>query len=132
MTADMDRYKEFVISKCSEKTISNMELTAVLGMAGEAGEIADVLKKRMFHDHRAGPGSMVEELGDLFFYFTLMLEAYNYALDTIVDFNIRKLDERLPDGIESERSMNRGGLGTHSDNSWYYAYGADPFSLCRL
>lgn len=110
MIESMDRYKEFVISKCSMRTVrtvGNMELTAVLGMVGEAGEIADDLKKRMFHDHQVVHGHMIEELGDLFFYFTLMLEAYNYELDTIVDFNMRKLDERYPNGFESERSMNR-------------------------
>ena len=107
MTVNIERYKEFVISKCSMRTIDDMELTATLGLVGEAGEIADVIKKIRFHDHHAQPGYILEELGDLFFYFVLMLEAQGYTLEGIVDFNIRKLEERYPDGFESERSMNR-------------------------
>jgi NTP pyrophosphatase (non-canonical NTP hydrolase) len=107
MTVNIERYKEYVISKVSMRTLDDPELAAALGMGGEVGEILDVIKKLRYHNHPAGRHYLLEEMGDLFFYFVLMLEAHGYTLENIVDFNMRKLDERYPDGFEPDRSMNR-------------------------
>lgn len=107
MTVDMDRYKDYVISKCSMASLDDLELTAALGMGGEVGEILDTIKKVRFHDHLTYQGQLVEEMGDLFFYFTLMLEATGYTLDQVVEANEKKLDERYPEGFDPMRSMNR-------------------------
>ncbi len=108
MTVDINRYKNYVISKCSIATLDDLELNAALGMGGEVGEILDVIKKDRFHYHQPQTGFLLEEMGDLFFYFTLMLEAQGYTLDQVVEANEKKLDERYPEGFDPERSMNRG------------------------
>lgn len=101
-------YRDFVLSKISVNHLLDLELAAALGIAGEAGEIADAIKKRRFQDHQDPPGFLLEELGDLFFYFTLMLEAQGYTLDDVITQNQLKLDTRYPNGFDAKRSMNRG------------------------
>ena len=108
MTVDMDRYKDYVISKVSMRSLDDLELVSALGIGGEAGEILDTIKKSRFHHHPTYYGFLLEEMGDLFFYFTLMLEAQGYTLDEVVEANKKKLDERYPEGFDPERSMNRG------------------------
>lgn len=107
MSADVEAYKEYVISKCSLASLQDLELTAVLGLVGEAGEIADLIKKDRFHYHIRERNYSLKELGDLFFYFTLMLEVQGYTLENVIDTNMRKLDERYPKGFDPHRSMNR-------------------------
>ena len=104
---DNEEYKEFVISKISLESLGDLELVAALGMAGEAGEIIEVIKKERFHSHPRDRHHLVNELGDLFFYFTLMLEAQGYTLDGIIEENILKLNKRYPRGFEKERSIHR-------------------------
>ncbi len=100
-------YREFVVSKVSPESLDDLELLAALGIAGEAGEVVDVIKKLRFHGHPTDWKYLVSELGDLYFYFTLMLEARGLTLDEIVNWNVTKLNGRYPDGFDSERSMNR-------------------------
>lgn len=101
-------YTQFVLSKVSPQTVNEPMLAASLGIAGEAGEIADLVKKYTFHNHKMAVEEVTEELGDLFFYVTLMMWTLNITLDEIIEMNVQKLDERYPEGFESIRSMNRG------------------------
>ncbi len=105
--AFMYDYTMFITSMCSPKVLDDPEMNATLGLVGEAGEIADLMKKRMFHGHHVPQHWLVKELGDLFFYFTLMLYAQGYTLEEVVAENMRKLNERYPEGFDPERSMNR-------------------------
>lgn len=108
MTMTFDRYRDFVLSKVSVQTISrDQELAAALGLCGETGEIADLIKKQRFQDHHVYHGWLLEELGDVYFYFVLMLDAMGYTLDQVIDENVRKLEERYPEGFDPDRSMNR-------------------------
>lgn len=39
-----------------------------LGIAGEAGEVADLIKKAIFHGHKIEHGEIKKELGDVLWY----------------------------------------------------------------
>jgi NTP pyrophosphatase (non-canonical NTP hydrolase) len=81
---------------------------AVLGLAGEAGEIADAWKKHVYHGHGLDAGEMVNELGDVLWYVTLFADALGVPLGRIMERNIEKLAKRYPDGFSTEASINRG------------------------
>lgn len=78
-----------------------------LGLAGESGEIADFVKKVMYHDHENNHEHIAEELGDLMWYISRMSTAIGYDLQDIAVMNIAKLSRRYPDGFDPERSKNR-------------------------
>lgn len=80
---------------------------AALGMAGEAGEIADTVKKWLFQGHPIDLLHVGEELGDVLWYVTLAANAIGWPLEDVMQHNIRKLQRRYPDGFDSSRSLNR-------------------------
>lgn len=71
------------------------ELHASMGMVGEAGEILEIYKKRLFGKNKPIDQEKVkEEMGDLFWYFFLQLKATGIPLREIVEGNILKLSDR--------------------------------------
>lgn len=82
-------------------------LNGVMGLAGESGEVDDMLKKVLFQGHKLDREHVAKELGDISWYIALAADAIGYDLETIFQMNIDKLKERYPDGFEFERSINR-------------------------
>lgn len=100
-------YMQFVLGKVSPETQEQPLMAGALGLAGEAGEVADLVKKYTFHGHKLAIEEVMEELGDLFFYMTLIMNAFETDLETVIEMNVEKLEARYPSGFESIRSMNR-------------------------
>lgn len=82
-------------------------LNGVLGLAGESGEIADLVKKNWMQGHVLDLEHVAKELGDVCWYIAETASAIGYDLETIMEMNIEKLRKRYPDGFDSERSQNR-------------------------
>lgn len=81
-----------------------------LGIAGEAGEVADLCKKVIHHDHPLTEEvrqKMLKELGDTLWYVQGIAERFGFTMDEVARANIQKLKERYPDGWTSEGSINR-------------------------
>jgi len=78
-----------------------------MGLAGEAGEVCDYLKKVVFHGHPLDPKKVSEELGDVLWYLANVAEAAGLSLGDIAEQNIAKLRERYPNGFEQIRSQQR-------------------------
>lgn len=78
-----------------------------LGINGEAGEVAEMIKKIYFHGHDFNKEKILDELGDVLWYVAVMADELNITLSTIARHNIDKLAERYPEGFDSERSRNR-------------------------
>lgn len=84
-----------------------MWLNGVLGLNGEAGEVADLAKKCMFQGHPFDVEHMAEELGDCAWYVAVTAHAIGYDFETILQMNMDKLQKRYPNGFEAERSIHR-------------------------
>ena len=81
-----------------------------LGLAGEAGEVVDLVKKLTCQGHpfdEAARCRIEEELGDMFWYAAAIATASGLRFDDIMRANLRKLEERYPDGFDPERSIRR-------------------------
>ncbi len=78
-----------------------------LGLTGEAGEFADMVKKHVYHAHELDKDKLVKELGDVLWYVALSAKNLGIPLEDVARRNIVKLQERYPDGFESARSINR-------------------------
>lgn len=81
--------------------------SAALGLAGETGEVVDYVKKIVFHNHDFSRDKAIEEMGDLLWYVSFMLDALHLDIGEVLSRNIEKLRERYPDGFSYERSRNR-------------------------
>jgi NTP pyrophosphatase (non-canonical NTP hydrolase) len=91
----------------SHRTVKSRLDNAILGLCGEIGEFADHWKKHLFHNHDFIREHAVKELGDILWYIAQASDALGMDLEEIATTNIRKLEERYPEGFSSERSINR-------------------------
>lgn len=64
-----------------------------LGLTGEAGEAADLVKKRLRRD-RVSDEEIQSELGDVLWYIALLADELNTSLDEIASANLHKLSQR--------------------------------------
>jgi len=82
-------------------------MNAVLGLNGESGEIADSIKKTLYQGHKDNREHLIEELGDVLWYVSLMAYGLNVSLSEVAERNISKLMTRYPKGFDAEKSKNR-------------------------
>lgn len=82
-------------------------LNGVLGLVGESGEIADLVKKNRMQGHELSIEHLAKELGDVCWYIAETATAIGCDLETIMKMNIEKLKKRYPQGFDTERSQHR-------------------------
>lgn len=82
-------------------------INGALGLAGEAGEVADLVKKCEFQGHTLDEEHLAKELSDVCWYLAETATAIGYNLEDIFQMNIEKLRKRYPDGFDTERSQHR-------------------------
>ncbi|MBC8333536.1 MAG: nucleoside triphosphate pyrophosphohydrolase family protein [Anaerolineae bacterium] len=82
-------------------------IVAALGLAGEAGEFANIVKKHTAHGHKFGAEIFADELGDVLWYLAEAASAVGISLEKIAQDNVEKLRQRYPEGFSQERSINR-------------------------
>lgn len=96
------------------KTANNLNdkkglvVNGALGLTGESGEVADLIKKHLFQGHELDKEHLAKELGDVAWYLAITAYAIGYDLETIMKMNIDKLKKRYPNGhFEKNKSINR-------------------------
>jgi NTP pyrophosphatase (non-canonical NTP hydrolase) len=78
-----------------------------LGLAGEAGEVSDLVKKYVGHGHELNVEQVIDELGDVLWYVAEVASSLGLDLSSIADANLLKLNRRYPGGFDPERSRER-------------------------
>lgn len=79
----------------------------VVGLVGEAGEIAELVKKGIFHQHGLDVGKLSKEVGDCLWYLAALCTKLDLDMGAIMADNIAKLEMRYPNGFSSEDSVKR-------------------------
>lgn len=82
-------------------------LIRALGLAGESGEVCDLIKKAYGHSHGVDVPKLVKELGDVLWYVAMLADVYNIDLDIVAMQNVNKLKARYPEGFTVEASKTR-------------------------
>jgi NTP pyrophosphatase (non-canonical NTP hydrolase) len=83
--------------------------TMGLGLTGEAGEVADYMKKVLGHGHPLDVSVLKRELGDVLWYVAALASLHGLGLEDVARTNVEKLRARYPEGFTKEASLNRGG-----------------------
>jgi len=78
-----------------------------LGLVGEAGEVAEKVKKLLRDKSKINPNEIVKELGDVAFYLTALANYFNSNLDEVLDINMQKLNDRQARGVLGGSGDNR-------------------------
>lgn len=82
-------------------------LHAVMGVAGEAGELVDAIKKHIMYEKPLDRANVVEELGDLRFYMQAIQNLLFIADSEIIAHNVDKLNGRYKKGYTNEEAVKR-------------------------
>ncbi len=95
---DENKYKLFVNDgvMLSPDTQRERVLLAAMGLAGETGEVVDLLKKTLFHGKELDRDELIKELGDVMWYFHLLLLSEGITMDEVLEANMVKLVNRYP------------------------------------
>lgn len=83
---------------------------AALGLTGEAGEFADLIKKIAYHAHpldHETHDKLVKELGDILWYVAMAATSLAVDMRTLAEGNLAKLKARYPEGFSTEKSLYR-------------------------
>lgn len=80
---------------------------AALGLTGEAGEFADVVKKHTIYDQELNREHAIEEVGDLLWYVALACETLGVRMSDVARGNIDKLQRRYPEKFTVEHAAAR-------------------------
>ena len=97
----INEYQELAMRTSNQK-LSTMEhiINGALGLAGESGEVADLVKKWTMQGHIIDANHLKKELGDVCWYIAETATAIGCTLEEIMQANIDKLRERYPDGFD--------------------------------
>jgi len=103
-----DEYQQLAIRTKNSKLNDQLSIAVnALGLVGEAGEVADYLKKVVGHNHPIDRNKLVLELGDVLWYVASLCDEYQINMEAVATRNITKLQRRYPEGFSTTDSLNR-------------------------
>lgn len=81
-------------------THADMIVNYALGLCGEAGEVAEKLKKLIYHKvSDVTADDIAAELGDVQWYVSQIADLLGRSLEEIAAGNVAKLESRYPNGF---------------------------------
>jgi NTP pyrophosphatase (non-canonical NTP hydrolase) len=93
----MDEYQQKALSTNINKG-THIFFDRMFGLVGEAGEMADKVKKWIRDDQadwdKLDKDMMVSELGDVLWYVATLADTLGYKLDEVAKKNVAKLSDR--------------------------------------
>lgn len=102
------QYRDLVRATRNNTLTDKEQLTnGIIGLCGEAGEVADVVKKHLFQGHPLDRDKLVKELGDICWYFELICDILDVTRSEVEQINQQKLLQRYPNGFSAEASLSR-------------------------
>lgn len=103
-------YRKEVLRNLNPAHVKNAEEVLTLGamgLAGEAGECVDLVKKHLFHGVPLDRDKLLKELGDVRWYFEVLCHAAGTDIEEVERLNVEKLRLRYPDGFTTEASVKK-------------------------
>jgi NTP pyrophosphatase (non-canonical NTP hydrolase) len=82
-------------------------LHGAIGLATEAGEMLDAVKRALFYGAELDRTNLVEELGDLEWYMAVIRDALGVSQEDVQRINIEKLRARYPEKFSRDHALQR-------------------------
>lgn len=91
-----------ILTKGDTRLIEN-----TLGLIGEAGEVAEKVKKLLRDNTKVDRDDIIKELGDVAFYLTALANYFDGSLADVLEVNMDKLNSRQARGTLRGSGDNR-------------------------
>lgn len=91
--------------KAAKRTLYGNEqvlTNCALGLAGETGQVVDLVKNYTFRGKNLDRQELIHEMGDVLWYLSQVAEWANIPLDEVAQSNIKELNKRYPHGYENQ------------------------------
>jgi NTP pyrophosphatase (non-canonical NTP hydrolase) len=82
-------------------------LHGAMGISTEAGELMDAVKRFLIYGKPVDVTNIMEEIGDLFWYMSLIARCCGFTFEEAKAKNIAKLRARYPDKFTELAALNR-------------------------
>lgn len=92
---ELQEYQQHAIRTLESNDQKHILTLGALGLAGEAGECVDIIKKHVFHNHALNQEKLKEELGDVLWYVAITAHALGVSLEQVAQTNMQKLFTRI-------------------------------------
>ena len=102
-----NEYQQAALRTSTTIDPQDLLINGALGLAGESGEVCDIVKKFRFQGHELDRSRVAEEISDCLWYIAITAKAIGYTLEEVMQLNVDKLLKRYPNGFEAARSVNR-------------------------
>lgn len=108
-----DEYQKQSLATVMQNSHNNLigKTILALGVAGEAGEVADKWKKILAYQNgeatKEDIAELAKEMGDVLWYLAVLAEELGLKLDDIATMNLAKLASRQSRNVISGRGDNR-------------------------
>lgn len=110
-----DLYTDFVAGRMKGGEAIHASLTpgkcdllhGAIGVAGEAGELLDAVKKHVIYGQPLNLKNAIEELGDIEFYLQAIRNTLGIPREHIIKKNVAKLQQRYPVTYSDEKALSR-------------------------
>ncbi len=111
MSMNLNDYQQKALKTASPKDKKDELFNLLLGLSGEASEIAEKARK-IIRDHdsdfsKLDKDDLTKELGDVLWHVAVLASYFDIPLNTVGEANIKKLDSRLERGVLSGSGDNR-------------------------
>ncbi len=107
-----EEYRQHVLrtlNPAADYTKESRLTLAALGLAGESGEVVDLIKKHLFHGKPLDRDKIILELGDVRWYLESFAWVLGVGMEEIEERNIAKLKARFPDGFTNKDANAKAG-----------------------
>jgi len=104
-SSQMNDYQRAAVSTAIYKQ-EHAVIYPALGLAAEAGEVANKVKK-ILRDGKFDREAIADEVGDCMWYIAALCRDLNIDMQDIANNNIKKLKDRLERGVISGSGDNR-------------------------
>lgn len=99
---DADLYQRQRAEDNGELDFERARVLYSLGLAGEAGEVVDYMKKVIGHGRELDRNHLVAELGDVIWYVSQLAHIHGITMSEVMKANTAKLRERYPYGFNGD------------------------------
>lgn len=90
-----------------ESPVNQRVLHGLLGLVDEVGELAKHIKAVKCYNQPFDRTNVIEELGDLFWFAAIMIDALDSSFEEVMELNIVKLKKRYGEKFDVGKFVNR-------------------------
>ena len=97
---DFDQYQN-----AAKRTLYGNEqvlTNCALGLAGESGQVVDLVKNYTFRGRKLDKKQLTHEMGDVLWYLSQIAEWAGIPFDEVAKENIETLNKRYPNGFKKQ------------------------------